>query len=231
MDAHTLLMCWEQGRFRHSLDRALLLHAAAAAAEDPDALADRTLGERNAALLRFRRQLFGDALESSIDCPACGERLEFALSADSLLTRAGTGVSHVWVDGCRVRIPTTRDLASVALEPDETSASGKLLERLIGLDASPEALRMPALANRVNRAIDEADPCLDIAIDLTCPACAHRWNASFDVAGFLWDEIEVHARRLLDEVHVLAGAYGWSETAILELSEVRRAAYLERVLA
>jgi hypothetical protein len=36
---------------------------------------------------------------------------------------------------------------------------------------------------------------------------------------------------LLDEVHVLARAYGWNEREILGLSAARRAAYLERALA
>ena len=48
--------------------------------------------------------------------------------------------------------------------------------------------------------------------------------------AFLWDEVDVRARRLLDEVHALAGAYGWSEQRILALSEARRRAYLDRVL-
>jgi hypothetical protein len=49
------------------------------------------------------------------------------------------------------------------------------------------------------------------------------------VAAFVWEEIEACAARLLDDVHVLARAYGWSERAILALPEMRRAAYLERV--
>ena len=90
MDAHSLLACWEHGRRRHPLDRALLLFAAAAPHVDPETLADRPLGERNAALLRLRQSLFGDALKSCVDCPECGEQLEFTLSASSLLA-AGAG--------------------------------------------------------------------------------------------------------------------------------------------
>ena len=51
MDAQSLIACWELGRRRHPLDRALLLYAAAEPEADPDTLADRTIGERNAALL------------------------------------------------------------------------------------------------------------------------------------------------------------------------------------
>jgi hypothetical protein len=85
--------------------------------------------------------------------------------------------------------------------------------------------------DRMTQALDAADPCIDVSIDLTCPACTHTWNAPFDIAAFLWDEIEVRARQLLDDVHVLAARYGWTEAEILRLSDARRSAYIERALA
>lgn len=227
MDAESLLNCWDQGRRRHPIDRALLLYAAAVRAEDPETLADRPLGERNAALLRMRQELFGDALKSCVECPQCGERLEFSLSAEMLLARAGEpecAESHVLVNGSRVRRPTTRDLACIAREPDGSGAASKLLARLCATD-------MTLPYDEVARALDAADPCLDLGIDLACPQCAHPWTAALDVPAFLWEEIEVRARRLLDEVHLLARSYHWREADILRLSETRRRAYLDRVLA
>ena len=230
MDAQSLLGCWENGRQRHALDRALLLYAASEPAEDPDTLADRALGERNAALLRLRQRLFGDALKSCVDCPECGERLEFSLSAATLLGRACTihADTHVVVAGERLRLPTTRDLASIAEEPDEIHATRKLLNRL-RVDGAQSDLEFAHA--ELARAFDTADPCMDLAIELDCPACAHSWSAAFDVPGFLWEEIDARARRLLDEVHVLAHTYGWDETQILRLSEARRHAYLQRALS
>lgn len=230
MDACALLLCWEQGRRRHSLDRALLLYAAAAPDENLDTLADRSVGERNAALLRLRRALFGDALASCLDCPACGEPLEFSLSAEALLGGA-PGATHVSLDGLQVRMPTTRDLASIARESDEASAARMLIERLLHEEAPIDPSQLAAVAERLGEALDAADPCLDVSIDLTCPGCAHAWNAPFDIVSYLWEEIDVRARRLLDEVHVLASAYGWTEAEILRLSDTRRAAYIERALA
>lgn len=231
LDAQSLIVWWEHGRRRHALDRALLLHAAAAPDADPNTLADRPLGARNAALLRLRRSLFGDALKSCVECPECGERLEFALSVETLLAyapEADAERTHIDVAGQRVRLPTTRDLASVADEPDEASAAHKLWQRLC---ADEEGAWEFAQTDELASALDDADPCMDLALDLDCPACKREWNAPFDVPAFLWEEIDVRARRLLDEVHVLARAYGWPETQILSLSETRRRAYLERVLA
>jgi hypothetical protein len=232
MDAEAMLACWERGKRRHPLDRALLLFAAARPEADPHALADRTLGERNAALLRLRQRLFGDELKSCIDCPECGERLEFSLSAATLLERAPA--THTWpaevqCDGERLRLPTTRDLVSLIEEAQEFGVSSRLLNRLAiegnfdNLADEREAL--------LERALDEADPCMDFGVALTCPACTHAWTETFDVPGFLWQEVDARARRLLDDVHVLARAYGWNERQILALSDARRHAYLERVLA
>ena len=123
-------------------------------------------------------------------------------------------------------MPTTRDLAAVANEPDEPSAQRKLLERLLET-GSLDGCSSDDLA----AALDAADPCLDVSLDLSCPACAHAWATPLDLPGFLWEEIEVRVRRLLDEVHTLAHAYHWNEEEILALSGVRRSAYLQRVLA
>jgi hypothetical protein len=209
----------------------LLLHAVAAPDQSADGLADRPLGERNAALLRLRKTLFGDALNACVECPECGEKLEFSLSVDAMLSQPGPRLGNdawVMVDGERLRLPTTRDLASVADEPDEARAVRKLLERLRA-DGAPGEFAITH--DVVARALDAADPCMDFALKLDCPACSHSWDAALDVPGFLWQELEVRVRRLLDEVHVLASSYGWSESAILRLSEVRRAFYLQRVLA
>jgi hypothetical protein len=227
MDAQSLIACWELGRRRHPLDRALLLYAAAAPDEDPDSLADRPLGRRNAALLRLRRSIFGDTLKSCVDCPKCGERLEFSLSADALLERAAShALTHAQLGKLQLRLPTTRDLASIAAETEESRAVRKLLERLA--DAPADELEFSE--EELTRALDTADPCIDLTLDLSCPACDHTWSAPFDVPAYLWDEIDVRARRVLDEVHALASTYCWSEKQILALSEVRRRAYLERVL-
>lgn len=230
MDAGSLISCWEHGRRRHALDRALLLFAAAEPGADPDSLADRSLGERNAALLRLRRSMFGDELKSCVDCPECQERLEFTLSVGALLARAPVAgeARELAVRGLRIRLPTTRDLVESARDGDEVNAGLRLLQRLcIG---EPETLDAELEAEAA-RVLDVADPCMELGIELTCPACAHEWADSFDVPGFLWEEIDARARRLLDEVHALARSYGWSERQVLELSEIRRGAYLERVLA
>jgi hypothetical protein len=228
-----LLSVWEQGRRRHPLDRALLLYAAALDAEALDApakeLADQPLGRRNLALLRLQASWLGDSMNAAVDCPSCGERLEFSLSARALLANPGRDVDSVEVERVRVRLPTTRDLSSIVREANADAAARKLCLSLVDATQLGET-DVLALAPRIEAALDEADPCADVALELACPACPGTWTSSFDIPGYLWEEVEARSRQLLDEVHVLANAYSWAEHAILAMSEARRAAYLERVL-
>ena len=54
-----ILDVWEAGRQQHELDRALTLLAAAYPELSRDELADLTIGERDARLLRLRIFMFG----------------------------------------------------------------------------------------------------------------------------------------------------------------------------
>ncbi len=42
-------------------------------------------------------------------------------------------------------------------------------------------------------AIEAADPWADLAVGYQCPACGHAGEAAFDIASYLWEEIEAHA--------------------------------------
>ena len=64
---------------------------------------------------------------------------------------------------------------------------------------------------------------------MTCPACGRFWQAAFDIASYLWSELDALAQRLLGEVHTLARAYGWREADVLSMSPWRRQFYLEMV--
>jgi hypothetical protein len=228
LDAEALLRCWEAGRNRHPLDRGLLLFALARPEQDPDTLADEPLGARNAALLRLRRSMFGETLRSRVACPECAENLEFELEVARLQgADAGTTIREVSAGARRLRAPTTRDLSAIANVIDPAVACHALLERL---HDSVDDLQVEDAAALL-AALDVADPCLDVAVAVVCPACEHAWSAAFDPADFLWTEMEVHVRRLLDEVHLVASHYGWDEQRILHMSPARRGAYVARLLS
>jgi hypothetical protein len=231
LSSDRLLSVWEQGARRHPIDRGLLLFAFASPETPAVQLADLPLSRRNAALITLYETNFGARLAGWVDCPACNERMEFATDTAAFPRPSDIESDPIEVDGLRFRRPTSRHLAQLSQTADPEAAARQLL---LACAESPEALpqdkdTLAAVLDQVETSMEEADPWADITVAVRCPACAHEEVAALDIAGLLWEEIAGRAQRLLDDVHVLAQAYGWSEPQVLALSEARRAAYLERV--
>ncbi len=232
MTPDRLLSAWEQGARRHPIDRALLMFSLAESDFGPGQLADVPLGRRNAALMNLHRDCFGNRLLAWLDCPACGERMEFELDAARLPPTQAQIVDVVEVEGYRFELPTSRHLARLAHgAEDHETAAWQLLHDCAECAASlpDDRQALAQLLHAVETVIEDADPWANIALDVCCPACGQEDEADFDIASYLWNKIEQRAQHLLDDIHVLAQSYGWSETDILTLSETRRAAYLAKV--
>ncbi len=226
------LELWERGAVLHPLDRALLAIGMAVPEEEYNTLAAWPLGKRNAALSQLRRACFGHMLSGWVACPECGERLEFSLDSDNLQQGALDTAAEVVIDGRRFRPLTSRDLAQVVHESDEQMAAMKLMRECC-LDSGDLDFRKLSAEEiqAISERLEQADPLAETLLQLECAECGHHWNESLDMAAWLWTEIEARARRLLVDVHTIAAAYGWSEAAILSLSDQRRALYMEMVRA
>lgn len=245
--ATQIIDLWERGGDLHPLDRGLTLLAAARPDMEWNRLAGLSIGERDAALIGLRRQTFGDSLEGHSACPECGSEVEFAVSLGELLAQAAVSDerSLVLADGRSLgfRLPNSFDLAALIDAPDERTLRRRLAERCLaptdtngdaaGSDAESadeSTVVDDAVVDALSKALENADPMADIRFDLSCPDCSHGWSVALDIVTYFWDEISSEARRLLADVHLLASAYGWSESAILALSPRRRRAYLDMVL-
>jgi hypothetical protein len=200
-----------------------------------------SLGRRDAALLRLYCDLRGPVIEALATCPACEETLEVNLPVADLLVgyaadrpdASADPVAEIIVgsNALRVRCPTPADLDAIAGQPDQQTAAMALLQRCVEWVGSPDPATPTVLdaAERraVSAAIESLDPLQDIRIDIACGQCGEGWSALLDVPLLAWEQVKNRARRLLREVDALAARYGWSEGAILALSESRRAAYLD----
>ena len=226
----TCLDLWERGCRLHPLDRGLLSLAAGHPETPYDDLADWALGRRNVALAELHCACFGRDLAGQLPCPACAEELEFQMDGQSLTIPAPESAAPVFARGRTFRLPTTRDLASVAHEGDTRSAAIRLVESCRTDATEPRAWQDDEL-EEIGEQMAAADPMAEVRLAFDCVKCGHHWEENLDIAAYLWVEIEARAKRLLTEIHTLAAAYGWSEQAILALSEPRRRLYLEMVQA
>jgi hypothetical protein len=218
--AAELLGAWEDGLGAARARRALVLLAAACPGEE---LGQLTVGERDRALLDLRSLVFGPTVTALGDCAACGERVEATFEAEDV--HADAVARDVRLDGLVARVPTAEDLVAAEDAPDVEAARRVLHERILAGGASLSDEASIALGER----LAQADPQADVRLVLGCPGCGATWEEPFEVDAFLWQELEAWAIRLLEEVHALASAYGWSEREVLALSPARRAAYLELV--
>ena len=237
----SLLSAWEAGRAEpHPVQRALALLGAAFPDASQGALAELSIGERDARLLALRERVFGPHLDALVVCPRCGERLELQVNASELKVeqpsdRGGALLLHVDDYEIAFRVPNSVDLAALVDATEIDTARRKLLERVIshatcrGQEIVAQELPETVLA-AVEQQMAAADPQGEVLLDVSCQSCGNEWQVLFDVVSFLCSEVDAWAVRLLREVHSLARAYGWREAEILAMSPWRRQCYLEMLI-
>ncbi|MEW5959314.1 MAG: phage baseplate protein, partial [Chloroflexota bacterium] len=172
-------------------------------------------------------------------CPNCGDRLELTFNVAAIKVQpeiepAETYSLNVADYEVTFRLPNSQDLTTLVPHTGLDESRQQLLERCLlkihhqdqrqPIDQTP-----PEVIEAVVARMGQLDPQAEVKLDLVCPGCSHQWLAAFDIVSFLWSEIDAWAYRVLNEVHLLASAYGWSEADILSLSPWRRRFYLEMV--
>lgn len=237
LSASQLLDVWEQGLIQTPVERALTMLRAAFPNESLHELAQRSIGQRNDLLLTLRERIFGSQFEAMATCPDCGEQLELNFDTADIRAAPQDVLNEPFsldVSGYKVhfRLPNSTDLVIVLGYGDPVAVRQVLLERCllsVSQDGEEKAIEtLPAgILHMVTERMDQADPQANIQLSLTCPACAHQWQAIFDILPYFWSEFDAWAHRTLRDVHRLASAYGWSEPEILNMKPWRRQVYLE----
>jgi hypothetical protein len=233
-----LLEAWERCSNRSPVERALTLLEFANPGIPRAALEALDLRERDRLLLDLRALSLGPEIDGRFQCTKCSEWLEFTLETpvlQSMLEKPipSSVISHDEYE-LRFRQANSDDMVLATRAQDTDAACRILLERCVDvrdreghcvtIDELP-AEACAAAFDRLDALHDEAE----IRLDFVCAACGAQHRMNFDVGAFFWLEIHQTARRLLDDVHDLAWAYGWPEGEILAMSSLRRQAYLDRV--
>ncbi|MFI5958812.1 hypothetical protein [Cryptosporangium sp. NPDC051539] len=225
-----VLTAWERGAPPHPVDRAVGLLAALAGLSWAEAAAV-DVGSRDGVLIEGLRELCSGPVRTVLTCGGCGETLQVPVDPRELPVspwRAAGARFTVPVSGRSVefRLPTSVDLR--ALTGPAADARFALLSWCVpdlDLDAGQRAL----LVDAVERAMEEAAESAALTVLVRCGECGAETEAAVDVGALLWAEVQAAAVALLQDVHVLAEAYGWTEPEILALSPARRAVYLELI--
>lgn len=244
LSALQLLDAWERGDAQDSIERALMLLAAASPDKTRETLAQLPIGVRDSSLLTLREWAFGSRLVSVTNCPNCGERLELEFEVADIRGPISS-FPEKSIDEARpitlcadgyvlaFRLPNSADLLAVGGTHEVESVKRALLERcLVSVNETHahETRELPgAIADMVAAKMAEADPLANAQLAIECPNCAHAWRTTFDIVSFFWTEIDAWARRILRDVHMIASKYGWREDDILALGPRRRQMYLDLI--
>lgn len=236
--AEDFLLAREASASNSAAGQAIELLARAFPGERAEGLWRLPLGSRNDRLLALHERLFGPRMEAYAECPHCGEELELSLDANAFPPAGGPATEvELEADGYAIRfcLLNSSDLHAAAQCADVSAARVVLVERCVleakhGDEAILAGELPPEIVERLAERLEAGDPHAETLFDLLCPACKGEWQIAFDIASFLYAEVDAQARRLLREVHALARGYGWRETDILALSARRRRDYLELLL-
>jgi len=219
-------------------ERGLLLLAAARPDLDQESLPWVGLDERDAAIVALRCATFGDSLSGRITCPACHIVLAVSMTREELAREPGGGpVARIELGEFAVeaRPPCGSDLLHAAAEANVADARLALIDRCVvearagSVEIDPADLPDEVL-DGVGEAILAAAPGAELRVELTCAQCGHAWAPVLDPVLFMWQELSGASAQMLDDVHQLAAAYGWTEADVLSLSARRRRRYVERLL-
>ncbi len=193
------------GSSEDELGQVLALHRAAGV-DEPERL---TISAGDRRLLEMHRRLTRRALEVAVTCRACDTVNAVELSPETVPPAAP---HTAWISpGGGLRSPTYADLLDLPAEP--TEAESELLRRCtVG---SPQRAAEAADLERV-------DDSLTGPILLECVDCASPIALAADVERLVLVDLQRFAYEVEYEIHLVAGAYGWSLETIEALPDERR---------
>jgi hypothetical protein len=179
----------------------------------------------------LRQRVVGPVLQCGFACPhsGCGERVELAIPIEAYLAPVRPsrprGVAPIagregWfhLEDSAFRLPTAADQEAALYRPD---GARLLAERCIEGE--------PRMRSRIERAMAAMAPEVSRPIAGVCPACGAAVRAGLHLPTLVMAELRRAAGWVLDDVHLLASAYGWNEATILALPGPRRQDYARRI--
>ena len=198
-----------------------------------DEVGKLTIWERDQVLAVVYTRHYGPRIDGTMRCRNCNAPfdVDFNLQAlmESLTPDPDAAIEYL-EDGLyrlgdiRFRLPTGDDECAVfGLSPDQAEA--ELLQRCL-IDRAPLGTDTSA---EVQNAMQALSPVVNVDLDARCPECGHDQSVLFDLQRYLLTALMNDRRQLVREIHLLASAYGWSLSEILNLTRSQRRAFVALV--
>lgn len=183
-----------------------------------------SVGDRQYLVRQVGAALGRDRIWLTRRCTACGAGFDIPVAQAALPVKAA-GASYPEAEVVlrgrthRLRVPTGADQAAIAHLP-EAAAADALLDRL--LDPAPDGPLTPDERDRLDAVLEDMAPEVALEAQAHCPDCGAENRVAVDP----YLTLALADLEILEEVHVLARRYHWSEAEILALPRGRRKRYL-----
>ncbi len=194
------------------------------------------VGDIDALIVAMRVERLGSGMVAEITCGRCEALadIDFDLVAYAEHRRprrsraaapaAEPGWWRLLRSATTFRLPSAADVLGAGAEAtNDDAARAALVAACIRGDVSAPAVRA------AERAMETLAPILRSTVPGACPECGAPVDLDLDARALCLAELGFLAGAVLDEVHLLAAAYHWTERDILDLPSSRRSAYAERV--
>jgi len=197
----------------------------------------KPVGARIASLLRIAAATDGvNAFTVQLHCAMteCGSAFEIVLPLDEVIGDGGATVAEqitVTLAGGRrvtVRPPTGNDQREWRSRRyiSQHEAALAIARRLV---IEPHTSLDSAAIDTIAAALAAADPLVSFTVSCTCPACGQPNETTVDLEMLALRRIAARRQALLQDVHALACAYGWTEQETLAIPPERRAEYRQLI--
>jgi hypothetical protein len=188
--------------------------------------------ERDRLLAALYTRIYGPRVDTTITCQSCEALFDLDFMLPTLIDDLAPQETlpyadeHTFVlrDDIRFRLPTGDDECAVFGLPRE-QAEAELLQRCV---VDSEALDADILAE-VQNAMQALAPVVNVDLDAKCPECGQQQTVQFDLQRYLLTALMNDRSQLVQEIHLLASAYGWSLSEILNLARSQRRAFVALV--
>ena len=199
---------------------------------------DLTAGRRLECLLAVAAGADGSPFRFPLHCIGCGQEIELELTLDDIAhqQRESDGIESIEVQirGGPVlfRKPIGRDQERWAEMDFEDT--GEALTTMIGTlaaSAHVQELLDPDAIDRIDAAMNEADPLVNFHCSVRCAECGSLNDSFIDLCDVALAALSRMQKQLIVMVHKLASRYHWSEQEIFSVPHWRRETYLNLINA